>query len=41
MFEILIHLAIGTIIGWHIPQPVWASEFFDKVKLVVSQWGSK
>ena len=29
MLEILFHLCIGMLIGWHIPQPIWVTTFFD------------
>jgi len=31
MIEMLIWLAVGMLIGWNFPQPVWAKAAQDKV----------
>ena len=45
MLEILFHLCIGVVIGWHVPQPSWVTSFFEsemwtKIKVAV-HWPSK
>jgi hypothetical protein len=31
MFETLFCIAIGILIGWNLPQPIWAKDLQDKV----------
>jgi hypothetical protein len=28
----LFWVAVGVIVGWHVPQPTWAAVAFDKVR---------
>ena len=35
MLEILFWVAVGLVIGWHVPQPAWAKAAFEKVKALV------
>jgi hypothetical protein len=32
MFDILFWVAVGVVVGWHVPAPIWATKFFDWVK---------
>jgi hypothetical protein len=32
MIDTLLLLAVGIVIGWHIPQPSWAKAALDKLK---------
>lgn len=32
MFELILGLVIGALIGWHVPQPQWAKNLLDKLK---------
>ena len=45
MFEILVHVFIGMLIGWHVPQPKYVTAFFDsefwaKIKVAL-HWPAK
>ena len=45
MFEILVHVLIGMLIGWHVPQPIWVTAFFEseiwaKIKVAL-HWPTK
>jgi len=30
--EFLVGVAVGLVVGWHVPQPEWAKTLFEKVK---------
>lgn len=32
MLEMLFWIAVGAVIGWHVPQPAWAQTIQDKIK---------
>jgi len=31
MLEMLFWVAVGAVVGWHVPQPAWAKTLQDKV----------
>jgi hypothetical protein len=39
MIEAVIYIAIGTFIGWNLPQPMWAKSLQNKAVDVLRQKG--
>jgi len=41
MFFALFFIAVGIVIGWNVPQPVWATQWQQKVVEMVRSLTSK
>lgn len=41
MIETLFFIAVGIVIGWNLPQPVWAKELQDKAVRAIRDLTSK
>ena len=37
MIELIIGVVAGVIVGWHFPQPAWATSAIDKVKSLIGK----
>jgi hypothetical protein len=41
MFTMLLFIGIGIVIGWNLPQPVWAKDIQDKAVQAIRGIASK
>ena len=37
MLETIFYVLIGSFIGWHFPQPLWAKMIEEKIKLLLAK----